>query len=389
MSFDASAILQDLPPSAQEWVESEDDSKVEQQSGVRGNELGLQLLHAAPSLLADDGVRCEIEKGEDPSPSSSTCGGPSCFSFSKQEEINSDGPYQFPPSGLISVEFQDPSVVQSDVIEQKESCTYIPQNLDTEADQKGGFTCQTCNKVLSSKGSLQRHCTLYQHEFGSPYTLCTSCGVRFKFKATFDAHVCNKELNYKCHVCSQVFRFQGGLSCHMKIHTRGMNFECNLCSEAFGTSKKLQAHLRRHADLEVCCLICSKKFPNQRELNIHQRSHSEIRPFPCQACEKCFKSRGELNSHLKVHSEVREFKCDFCKKGFKFAGDLRVHRRTHTGDRPFECPDCSKTFKSKSEVTNHLRYHSDARPYKCHICNNSYKEWFKIYIFFKLLNVVI
>lgn len=97
------------------------------------------------------------------------------------------------------------------------------------------------------------------------------------------------------------------------------------------------------------CDICGKKDKSLGGLTRHIRSHSKVRPYSCELCGKLFRYSKHLFEHKLRHANNRRFKCEICDKRFFTHTEISSHKLIHASDRSFKCKVCGKGFKRPGE----------------------------------------
>ncbi|KAH3897033.1 zinc finger and BTB domain-containing protein 24-like [Dreissena polymorpha] len=112
---------------------------------------------------------------------------------------------------------------------------------------EGKLPCPVCNKVLASRGNLQKH--MFLHSGVKPWS-CDVCGKCFSLKGNRDKHALIHEgvRKFECQVCNKKFALKGNLHQHILTHTETKFFRCEYCSAEFTLKGNLDKHVRRHFD---------------------------------------------------------------------------------------------------------------------------------------------
>jgi len=105
---------------------------------------------------------------------------------------------------------------------------------------------------------------------------------------------------FKCGVCNKVLSCRGSFERHSRMHRDSKPFKCAFCPKSFGEACKKAIHERVHSGSKPFpCLQCSKSFRTATQRNVHRRSHTKERPFKCEICNKVFSQAYSV----KVHKE--------------------------------------------------------------------------------------
>ena len=147
-------------------------------------------------------------------------------------------------------------------IEAKDIIKYSKVQKKRKKAQKNEFSCELCNKRLSSKYNLKTHIA----------------SVHEKKKRV-------RKKPFQCDICCAYFCSKGVLNTHItSVHEGKKPFKCSSCN--FGSVSN------------VC-------------LNRHISSvHEGKRPFQCSICNKSFSEKGSLKKHISTVHEGQKFNCN-------------------------------------------------------------------------------
>ncbi|EZA51044.1 hypothetical protein DMN91_003264 [Ooceraea biroi] len=200
---------------------------------------------------------------------------------------------------------------------------------------------------------------------------------------------CGKE--WKCSVCSLVFRKPSLLNLHTAVHsssndikTENQTSACPQCALEFRKQSELASHVSQHGRSALPkakkltplstykCSMCYKRFATKIRLQQHCLAHGaeDQKPLPCSICLKRFMNNSALSGHLKTHKENKQvFECPMCRQLFRQGTMLKDHVETHRNqDGIFSCPHCQRTFIKYSVIRKHIRAHHCERKHKCQHC---------------------
>lgn len=278
--------------------------------------------------------------------------------------------------------------------------------------------CMYCTKEFKKPSDLVRHIRIHTQE--KPYK-CERCFRAFAVKSTLTAHMRATHLGlrqFSCPTCDKSFSSKGSLKVHLCIHTGDKPYKCGICNKSFSSSTRCKSHVVNHCrsngkssrksappplqrkvvqphdepddlspfipihepiyiseaeggthcqieltdrmpgiDRPFKCHLCPLGFKRSSHLKQHLRSHTGEKPFTCEECKRSFVSNGVLRAHLKTHLGIREFRCTVCNSSFTTNGSLKRHMCTHSSSRPFMCPYCQKTFKTSVNCKKHMKIH--------------------------------
>ncbi|XP_008404657.1 zinc finger protein 37-like [Poecilia reticulata] len=107
---------------------------------------------------------------------------------------------------------------------------------------------------------------------------------------------------FSCKTCSKSFSQKGSLTKHLRLHAGGNPFTCLSCGRSFRKHFSLIVHMRIHTgEKPFPCLVCGKSFCQRGNLNVHMRTHTGEKPFPCLTCGKHFQRKSNLTAHTRIH----------------------------------------------------------------------------------------
>lgn len=112
------------------------------------------------------------------------------------------------------------------------------------------FTCNICDKQLSTAASLRTH--LHVHSNIYRYK-CTFCDKQFKFGSNLKCHIGTHtgERPFKCGICPMSFTSTSSAAVHRRLHKQGDSYKCLLCSTTCESSKLLNYHMRDEHDCRI------------------------------------------------------------------------------------------------------------------------------------------
>lgn len=191
-----------------------------------------------------------------------------------------------------------------------------------------------------------------------------------------------------CRHCEKVFMHRPNMLAHERkhansdFHHRAMGLDkiekqtllpknsCRLCPQILVSRSALIQHMEDlHADQKtLCCPICNKSFFRQQNLKAHMLVHSDKKDHICDVCNFAFNSKSNLAVHYRIHTGVKPYICQICQRGFTQQCVLKSHMLIHTGGEDFKCRVCGATFKRRGALYIHLKRHSDIKPYECDVC---------------------
>lgn len=167
---------------------------------------------------------------------------------------------------------------------------------------------------------------------------------------------------YTCNQCNKVYKTKGTLRYHTFSHKSGCGtFSCNFdeCKRTFKNPKRLSDHKRRyHLKTEdYICEYCGYHTRIKCNLTVHTRKHTGERPFCCEYCGNGFPSSYQLNIHRTIHNDERKYCCIVCAESFLDAKALYHHMALHTKEKTYICNICDRSYKQSAGLSQHMRWH--------------------------------
>ncbi|XP_026089301.1 zinc finger protein 521-like [Carassius auratus] len=251
------------------------------------------------------------------------------------------------------------------------------------------YHCSLCQKVFSSKMSIQVHLAS-EHSNRRTTFHCTSCEWDFKQEHDLHLHVKQKHLDKQCNV-----------------------YSCIFCTESFTTDIELQYHITTHSDKCSPC-VCTKtrsplEVPLHEKLCAKSQSTEGNNVTPPHVSEPVAKDSAGM---LPVNSEIREgkveslfsppteskgkanlndpmFACEICGASYTMQSLLANHQLRDHHIQPGEsgtlkrkveaiqgshkCKDCSKTFFTEMALWEHVQTHlGPSKHCQCPICGERF-----------------
>jgi len=213
---------------------------------------------------------------------------------------------------------------------------------------------------------------------------------------------CKYKLQYKCSKCDRLYSSKKSLDRHTLTHNE-KKFKCDDCDKEFFCLDKLLKHINLHKAKEkakpVSCRICNKSFRKTdtmvRHLNIHKKANP--REVFCILKEMRDKRKSENilefsdESHNILISKDEEITNDEKSQSIENDGTTRELRKRNvrveqkdsdllnsdsSNDRFessndasfFYCEHCSRRYSTERALQRHLLIH-DEKKYVCNVCN--------------------
>ncbi|XP_023243759.1 zinc finger protein 62-like [Centruroides sculpturatus] len=235
------------------------------------------------------------------------------------------------------------------------------------------FRCDICDKLLISKGNLERHNKTH-HQVSH---CCKICKKNFQTKSKLRKHQRTHSVDrpFKCDVCEKGFRTNGQLKSHRKTHSDQYKYSCQVCNKSFKTKRSLTVHKMIHnKDLNHSCQICNKYFKTERYLRKHARTHEDKRDkYFCDICKTGFTCKSSVDRH-RIAQHQNMFVCCYCSRSFETKNMLKTHQKIHIQ----KCNICKKELASKYALNVHQRIHFDIKPFVCEVCNRRFISSFRL-----------
>ncbi|TMS11224.1 Zinc finger protein 91 [Larimichthys crocea] len=293
-------------------------------------------------------------------------------------------------------------------------CFYQASQLQQhQRMHKSEFQCQACGRGFVSLFALRKH--KHTHGKSRPYR-CSKCHFSFTGPTQLAEHMStHREENFPCDICNRVFRSKSSRAEHRISHSKSgdrlppsvskeepkmserssvlnkeLKYRCGVCSERFRDPEQLSEHGCMAAkERPYSCSDCDKHFLHASHLKKHRTTHQKLwtkREYPCNQCNNSFSSSQHFLSHLKNHlhtaakikceAEVgglsHSFICPVCQECFVSATELIVHFSTHP-EGIFECKFCEMKFSSGDKLKEHERHHlTTTSEFECTKCGQSF-----------------
>jgi len=108
---------------------------------------------------------------------------------------------------------------------------------------------------------------------------------------------------FKCGVCAKVLSCRGSFERHSRMHEDTKPYQCSFCPKTFREACKKSVHERVHSGSKPYpCQQCNKCFRTATQRIVHQRSHTKEKPYSCDLCGKVFSQPYSVKVHMqRIH----------------------------------------------------------------------------------------
>lgn len=167
------------------------------------------------------------------------------------------------------------------------------------------FPCSLCNKRFRTSSGIVAHRRVahldtyggtdektakqvpdknWAHRPGRKYGCsrwkysCEPCGRFFKFDGSLRAHrvffhgIEGKTAEEKlCPECGKAFQTELSLAMHLRTHTQEVNFKCSVCSKIYRSRCSLKKHIAtaHRSSLRAFCAVCNRGFLSHSTMLLH------------------------------------------------------------------------------------------------------------------------
>ncbi|XP_002741726.1 uncharacterized protein LOC100378993 [Saccoglossus kowalevskii] len=173
---------------------------------------------------------------------------------------------------------------------------------------------------------------------------------------------------YPCKVCGKVLKSPKRLSNHMSLHPKQSIMECTKCNRQFLCKQGLERHLLTHTgEKPHRCKYCGKRFSTTTNVRRHERLHSRDKKHPCEKCRISFIQASDLQRHLQSnHGDVDDYADEVpTEEELKYDGEDEEEATDEKRDKliidepdddEHSCPWCRKTFDNPTSLKRHASH---------------------------------
>nr|XP_019533163.2 zinc finger protein 676-like [Aedes albopictus] len=249
------------------------------------------------------------------------------------------------------------------------------QAQDEVIKQHMRYFCEECNLEFDS------FCVTVRHQINvHDQTYITCCDRQYKTRSMLYEHALNPG-DFRCEFCGKTFKLIHGYHRHKKqFHKdeKELLFKCHLCSESFAQESMLRRHMVEHDPTK--CQVCGKEFSNKYGLMRHTKDfHEEHKEYVCDVCSKGFYRHAMYLEHRKTHDltpeQLRE-QCPVCSKWLKNHECWEKHVKRHQTEGAFICDICDHVSVNSMSLRVHkVRQHGPkSKRHVCDLCGKEYSR---------------
>jgi len=166
--------------------------------------------------------------------------------------------------------------------------------------------CSECSYEATSHKDRRVHLLKSHNIESSRQYICYFCGLTYKTRACFYAHLNkdhNQAYNFTCSFCKEKFATHELRTQHrLDVHAEEVKY-CKNCESSMNslTDIDYQEHVRT-CPPSIQCVICGELMVNKKSaINRHKKKHNKIRCYQCHLCQYAAVSKRRLTLHLRTH----------------------------------------------------------------------------------------
>ncbi|XP_068178946.1 zinc finger protein 1035 [Antennarius striatus] len=241
---------------------------------------------------------------------------------------------------------------------------------------KSEFQCQACGRGFVSLFALRKH--KHTHGKSRPYR-CPRCDFSFTGPSQLAEHMStHREENFPCDICNRIFLSKSSRAEHRKCHSKlGGHYSLSVSRKMHKESDSHPKVSAVNKELKYRCGVCSERFRDPEKLSEHGCMAAKERPYTCLDCDKHFLHASHLKKHTNIHGlslPGGQYPCYQCNTTFSSAQQFLSHLKSHdftntemnyqtkegASTQRYTCPVCRQDFGSAAEMTEHFSMHSDS-----------------------------
>ena len=289
-------------------------------------------------------------------------------------------------------EGSDDETIRSIEVPLKTSQKQQNSSTPTKAN-KNPIKCSQCDRVYSSKCSLERHCRTTHRNMFQCTKCCKSYSRKKKLVKHFRAQHSTIVHKFQCSECDENFNWKSGLLKHCNSNHGGRGIgaaeqellQCSECATSYCSNQFLLKHCRSyHGGQGYCvtgkafqCSECGSRYYwrsgylNHRKKHHAGRGHAIVLdPAPEKALQCC---KGD------IHSDSRQGLIKHCHNEHDVNGYSTAANKD--GEKPdYQCTCCGLTLDTREAYRIHLFSHSSNHNFSCGVCARKYSSVTQLWV---------
>lgn len=227
------------------------------------------------------------------------------------------------------------------------NCKHCPKTFKIKHSLKKHFErshqhkCPSCSQIFVSKDQLQAHWDIDHKDMIFPFlrvgeVSCNICNKVMATKGSLTRHKLEIHENIKkvrlyirpCGICKEMLLGNYQKQKHMRdVHKSGevLKRKCLLCNSEFDLYDDFKAHIETHKNVSIC-MTCGDHFPDELARFTHISTEHRVNKYntlkkniSCDICGHRVAIKAQMDHHMRKHSKTENFYiCDVCGKSYKF-----------------------------------------------------------------------